>query len=143
MRINGCWAKYPDGVVRPILLVEVLAAGDVWLEAALMIDTGADRTVFDAPLLTDLNLPTGAAGELLGVGGAVSSVKVKTKIRMKRDDGGYYTIQAAFDAFTELSALDMSVLGRNVLGLFSVIVDHRRQVVCLLAEGHQYVIQPT
>jgi hypothetical protein len=42
---------------------------------------------------------------------------------------------------TELEALDISVLGRDISGLFSVIVDQPNRVVCLLGPRHRYRIE--
>jgi hypothetical protein len=41
---------------------------------------------------------------------------------------------------TEVEALDICVLGRDILGLFAVIVDEPKQVVCLLSQRHSYNI---
>jgi hypothetical protein len=111
-----------------------------WRAYDFLVDTGADRTVFSANLLNDLGLPTSPAILLSGVGGLASSVWVQTSLRLERDDGGTVTIPSRFFAFTALSALDMSVLGRDVLNRFAVIVDKPNNIVCLLVPRHQYAI---
>lgn len=140
MRINGRWFQCPDRIVRPILSIEVLAGDGAWQKADFMEDTGADCSVFTANLLDDLSLPCRPAAPLAGVGGAIPSVLVTTKIRLRRDDGGSYTIQSPFAGFTDPLALEMSVLGRDILDLFAVIVDRPGNVVCLLAPRHQYAV---
>jgi hypothetical protein len=45
-----------------------------------------------------------------------------------------------YAAVTELEALDMSVLGRDITGLFAVVVDEPGSVVCLLRQQHHYTI---
>ena len=140
MRINGQWLTCPDGDVRPVVIAELLAGDGTWRENTFMLDTGADHTVFTAQVLADLKLPAVAAVPLTGVGGAAASVGLTTKLRMTRDDGGYFTIGGAFSAFTDPAALEMSVLGRNVLNLFAVIVDRPGNIVCLLAQRHQYAV---
>jgi hypothetical protein len=44
-------------------------------------------------------------------------------------------------AVTELEALDISVLGRDITNLFAVIVDRLHDVVCLLGQRHRYRIE--
>jgi hypothetical protein len=41
-----------------------------------------------------------------------------------------------------LEVLDMNVLGRDIAGLFAVIVDRPGNVVCLLGQRHRYIIEP-
>jgi len=44
-------------------------------------------------------------------------------------------------AVTAVDALDINVLGRDITGLFSVIVDQPGDVVCLLGQRHRYTIE--
>jgi hypothetical protein len=62
---------------------------------------------------------------------------VETFLRLFTDEASAL-FRERRDAFTELEALDMSVLGRDVMGLFAVIVDRPREVACLLGQGHDY-----
>jgi len=45
-----------------------------------------------------------------------------------------------FGAFTSESALDLSILGRDVLANFDLILGRRRNEVLLLAPPHQYFV---
>jgi hypothetical protein len=45
-----------------------------------------------------------------------------------------------YAAVTELEALDISVLGRDITRLFAVIVDWPHDVVCLGGQRHRYII---
>ncbi len=106
-----------------------------------LADTGADRTVLSAAVWQRLGLPhVPAEHQLAGAGGKTASVIVTTAIELPRDDGGSTVSRGQFAAFTDLKALDMSVLGRNVMNLFTLIVDRPRDVVCLLGAGHHYAI---
>jgi hypothetical protein len=67
-------------------------------------------------------------------------VLVTTKVRLMRNDGGFYTIESPFAGSTDPAALEMSVLGRDILDLFAVIVDRQGNLVSLLAPRHQYAI---
>jgi hypothetical protein len=140
MRINGQWLQSPNKNVQPTISVDVLAGDGSWRNAFFLVDTGADCTVFAADLLAALGLPSAPIGPLSGVGGSTPSVQVKTSIRLERDDGGTYTITSPFAGFTAQSALELSVLGRDVLDLFAVIVDRPGNAVCLLAPRHQYAV---
>jgi hypothetical protein len=45
-----------------------------------------------------------------------------------------------FAALADPDALDMSVLGRDITGLFAVIVDRPGNTVCLVGQQHRYSI---
>ncbi|HBI41328.1 MAG TPA: hypothetical protein DDY78_00530 [Planctomycetales bacterium] len=141
MRINGRWLPDAEGTMRPTVLLRVRARNGGWRAIDFLVDTGADRTVFTENLVTALGLPSSPAVLLSGVGGLAPSVWVQTSLRLGRDDGGTVTFTSHFVGFTAPSALDMSLLGRDVLNFFAVIVDKPNNIVCLLAERHQYTIQ--
>ncbi|MBM4298814.1 MAG: hypothetical protein FJ143_13845 [Deltaproteobacteria bacterium] len=142
MRIDGEWLLCDDGVSRPVIRGEILASGGTWQRAEFLLDTGADRTVFSAPVLSSLSLlPITTRSRLGGVGGEIDSVVVETQVRLTREDGGKVVLRERYAAVTELEALDMSVLGRDIAGFFAVIVDQPENLVCLLGQRHHYVIQ--
>lgn len=144
MRIDGEWYECDDGVVRPVLRCEVLSANQSWQNMPFLIDTGADRTVFRAEVVAQLGLKQSSArGQLGGVGGNVESVAVTTQFRMLRDDGGFATFRGVFAAFTRPETLDMSVLGRDLLDLFTLVVDREGNVLSLLRDRHRYFITGT
>ena len=142
MVIPGQWWFCRDGELRPVVCGRVLRGDGAWRAVNFLVDTGADRTVLTADVLDDLGSTADDPEEqLVGAGGLVASVRVRTTIRMERNDGGAVTVQGRFSAFHDPTALDMSLLGRDILDLFPVIVDRSRSFVCLLGQGHQYVIQ--
>jgi hypothetical protein len=59
------------------------------------------------------------------------------------DTGRPVLFSGQFAAVLELEALDISVLGRDITGLFAVIVDQPSGTVCLVRERHRYVIEET
>jgi hypothetical protein len=141
MVISGDWLQDEDGIARPVVRGEVLASDGTWIRAPFLLDTGADCTVFSEALLALLKLPTLAPQEeIAGLGGGVTSVAVATEIRLTRDQGGKVTFRAQYTAVTERESLDMSVLGRDITGLFAVIVDRPGDVICLLGQRHTYSI---
>lgn len=142
MRINGEWYLGDDGIIRPVIRGEILTSRGLWIRAPFLVDTGADQTVFSAAILTALSLqPRAAQDRIGGVGGVVNSVVVETQIQFYRETGSTVIFRGQYKAITEVDALDVSVLGRDIMGLFSVIVDQPGSVVCLLGQRHGYTIE--
>lgn len=142
MRCNGEWLQCDDGIVRPIIRAELLTGDDIWRAVELLVDTGADRTVLSANVLEALHLPfTTPAHHLGGLGGLVQIVTVATQIRLTRDDGMQVLLRGEYAACLHYEALDMSVLGRDVLEMFALIVDRRADVITLIGGQHSYTIQ--
>jgi hypothetical protein len=142
MRIDGEWALLDDDVMRPIVTGDIKASNDAWVKVPFLVDTGADRTVFSAATLAKLGLQSIAAqAGISGLGGWAASVVVATQIRLTREDASKVVLRGQYAAVTELEALDISVLGRDITGLFAVIVDKPHNVVCLLGQRHRYTIE--
>lgn len=142
MHINGEWRQCDDGIVRPMIRGEILGGDGSWQPAEFLVDTGADCTVISAATLVALNLRSvGMPGRLGGLGGAAGSVLIETQVRLERASGAPVVFNGQFAAVTELEALDICVLGRDVTGMFAVIVDQPGKVVCLLRERHRYAIE--
>ncbi|MFQ5667933.1 MAG: hypothetical protein ACE5I7_16080 [Candidatus Binatia bacterium] len=76
-----------------------------------------------------------------GLGGVISCVSIETTIRFASDASKNVLFHGEFAAVTELEALDICVLGRDIAGLFAVIVDQPHNIVCLLRERHRYAIE--
>jgi hypothetical protein len=120
---------------------EVLASDGSWLPVELLVDVGADRSVFTAGVLATLALQQlPSPHQLGGVGGAAPTVSVATQLRLPLDGGASIKFQGTFAAFTEAEALDTCVLGRDVTNLFAVIIDPPGDVVCMIGHGHRYTI---
>jgi hypothetical protein len=142
MRIDGEWYECDDGFVRPVIRGEILTATGSWEPAPFLVDTGADRTVFSAAVLDVLGFHGVETREKLGgVGGTADSVAVRTQIRLRRDRNRRAILHGEYAAFTDLEALDMSVLGRDITEMFAVIVDRPGDVVALLGQRHRYRIE--
>jgi len=83
MRVEGRWHLFKDGVLRPVVEAVVQTPVGDWQEVRLLLDAGADRTVFDAsflPLLSPLALPESQSHELGGIGGKVPSIFIQTRL---------------------------------------------------------------
>lgn len=141
MVINGEWMICADGVSRPLIRGELQTGNGQWESAAFLVDTCADRTVLSAPVLAALGLSQSSAPEQLGgLGGLMEMVTVESSLRLTKQDAGRVNFRAQFAAVTEIEALDICVLGRDILGLFAVIVDEPQQAVWLLSQRHGYAI---
>jgi hypothetical protein len=78
-----------DGIIRPVMQAEIQARDGSWVKAPLLVDTGADRTVFSADVLQALHLqPIVAESQLGGVGGVARAVMVETRIRLTHENHG-------------------------------------------------------
>ena len=143
MLIRGAWWVCSDGMARPTIPVDVLDANRHPVHRRFLVDTGPDSTMFSAALLGDLQLPTTPPPPGLsfhGIGGSSPVVLVSAVLEFARDDGGTAQVGGQVAAFTDPPATDMSVLGRDVLDMFDVIVSRRRDEVLLIAPSHVYGI---
>jgi hypothetical protein len=143
MRIVGDWFLFADGEIRPILRAKLQTGHGTMVTEQFLVDTGADRTVFTAALLQQLALPVEQAPldeGLLGIGGAASYVIVESVVELTRDDGGPAMVRGKFAAFTDPLTTDLSVMGRDVLNNFDVIVSRPHSEVLLLAPRHHYQV---
>lgn len=141
MRFDGEWLLCDDGVARPVLRCEILASDGSWRAAELLVDSGADRTVLSANVLASLHVETGPPSATIGgIGGTANAVTVATELRFTRSDWVKVLFHGDYLACTNPESLDMSVLGRDILEMFAVVVDRRGDTVCLLGGRHLYMI---
>jgi Retroviral aspartyl protease len=146
MVIVGEWWKCDDGETRPIIRASVKGGNGQEIAARFLLDTGADRSAFDATILKKSQLPQQPPPPnfaLEGVGGASPFVIVDTALLLPREDGGVANIKGQFAAFTDPKTIDLCILGRDVLQHFDVIVSRRRNQVLLQAANHEYVLKTT
>jgi hypothetical protein len=141
MRVDGRWHRFQDGALRPVIDAVVLSSSGVWQNITMLLDCGADRTVFDASLRSLLSpLPSPQFLELAGVGGNVDSQVIQTRLAFVRDDGNRVTVQGQFSVFTDIASSDVSVLGRDITNNFHVIYSYPGRQVVMLAQPHAYRI---
>lgn len=141
MRINGEWLVCLDGDTRPVIRAEILLDDGTWLEIRLLLDTGADCTVFSSDVLAASRLQSLAGrSQIGGVGGVVDTKIVRTQIRFRCDDSVLVVFRGDYAAFSQPDVLDMSVLGRDILDSFAIIVDRPANIVAILGGNHLYTI---
>lgn len=107
MKIYGEWVESESRVLEPRISLHVLSGHGEWIKADFLIDTGAERTVFNYDLLYSLQLdPLESDGRYVqGVGGSSNTVQVATSLRLKRDDRQYVPIHGSYYGFTDPIAL--------------------------------------
>jgi len=141
MRIDGFWLVCDDGVVRPVIDGTADQSDGSRLPVRFLIDSGADRSVFSAEVYGKLGLaPIESESQIGGIGGPVDSVLVQAGLRFLDTDGNAIRFEGQIPVILDAESLDMSILGRDILNLFAVIIDRPGDVVCLLARGHGYGI---
>lgn len=143
MVIVGEWLGLDDGITRPIVSVKVTGADGRPRTERFLVDTAADRTALRAAMLGTLGLLGNSAPpgiSLQGIGGTSPYVQVTTVLEFTRDDGVPARVRGEFAAFTDPTATDVSILGRDVLDNFDVITSRRRNAVLLLAGNHRYQV---
>jgi len=141
MEIKGEWQFCEDGIVRPVMIGRIQTANGEWISARLLIDTGADRTVLSASALSELGFVTRDSEEVIsGLGGESDAVVIQTSLQLFRETGAPVTFHSHFTAVTDPTALDLSVLGRDILDFFALIVDRPGNIVRLLSQRHRYEI---
>ena len=125
----------------------ILVRGDHGEDHAerFLVDTGADRTVLSAfarkaASLAEENLPPGFG--LAGVGGQPDITAVSTVLEFIRCVDSPVIIRGQFASFLDVAAAtDFSILGRDVLKNFDVIISQPRDQVLLLTGNHRYRVE--
>lgn len=143
MVIVGVWRRSDDGITRPMVLAHVTGPNEIIHVEWFLVDSGADCTAFSAGLLSKLGwtLDQASSGySLQGIGGSSSVVEGTATIELPRSDGEPARIRGSYCAFTDPMATEISVLGRDILYHFDVILSRRRNEVLLLSGNHQYQV---
>lgn len=143
MVITGQWVSGDDGVIRPIVHAIAIGSGDRPFDDRFLIDSGADRTVFSTSLLFRLGLPSTALppdNAIVGIGGTTECALIRSVVEFTRADGGIARVRGEFVAFLNAAESEYSVLGRDILDHFDLILSRRRNEVLLLGLEHAYSV---
>lgn len=143
MLFHGSWFLAPDRVLRPIIKAYLFASDGSSCIIPFMVDSGADRTVFSAEALDAIGIewPEATDLQLEGVGGRARVVNVDLAIYLTREMGNMVRFNGPYLGFPEPNDLEISILGRDLLNNFAVILDRKKEVVLLVAPNHTYSIQ--
>jgi hypothetical protein len=143
MQIAGKWFRCSDGTTRPMVDAGVQKADGSLFDEKFLIDSGADVTVLSDIVWQQLGLPPAPnppGFALAGISGRSAFVVVDTVLVFRRQDGLPARLRGRLAAFTQPTGMDYSILGRDVLDNFDVILGRQRREVILLAGNHQYQI---
>jgi hypothetical protein len=143
MRITGKWRTCDDGTTRPIIEVRVANSDGGLVKELFLIDTGADQTVLSPALLAALQVPRQPPPPgliLQAASGATPYVIDSTVLEFTRDDGATARVRGDFAAFTDPASIEQSLLGRDVLDHFDLIVSRPRNDILLLSGNHRYAV---
>lgn len=143
MLIAGEWLVCDDEVTRPVITALVVAPEGQSQDEAFLVDSGADKTVFRAALMDRLQLPMisePAGFTLTGIGGSSAFVPVMALLEFTGSDGRPVRVRGRNSVFINRASADMSILGRDVLDNFDLIVSRQHNEVLLLAPNHRYQI---
>jgi hypothetical protein len=106
-----------------------------------LLDSGADVTVLSELVWKHLGLPaapTATGFALVGISGSGAFVMVDTTLEFRRTDGAPARVRGRLAAFTQATGMDYSILGRDVLDNFDVILSRPRNEELFLAGNHRY-----
>lgn len=121
--------------------LELLKVDSNWVEALFLIDSGADRTVLSKNAAARLGLPLlPNPVQLEGVGGMIEVLSVETQLRLTDRRGSRGVFHNRFSVFTD-DNLEMSVLGRDVMDRFVLILDRKQELVALLTAPDTFEIR--
>jgi hypothetical protein len=141
MRINGEWYPCNDGIIRPTVVGRVRTGERRWRQVRFLVDSGADWTMFSLDVVRRLRTTLEPADfGIAGIGGTHDVSAISTLIRFPCEGGVPATFRGKFAAATEEGALDMSVLARDKLNNFAVILDKQNDLVVLINQRHRYSI---
>ena len=141
MRINGEWLPDLNGVLEPNLHCRLQTGSGEWVEVSFLIDSGAERTVISADIIRQIDAPAHVSlHSLVGLNGSVSVLTVSTKLKLELDNGSSIVVNGPFDGLPEGREGELSILGRDVLGNFAVILDRPGDAIALLHGRHRYSI---
>jgi hypothetical protein len=145
MRIEGRWLPGPGGVARPVLDGYLAAPGGFQLALSFLIDTGADSTILapdGAQHLSGVAQPTPTGATAIGIGGALPMHELAVDLLLPTHAGQRARIHGPLPIVLTLGALELSVIGRDVLDQFTLIYDHPQGLLFLLTPPDTYALRP-
>ena len=143
MQIHGDWLRRAGLPVLPLIEIYVRRADGSFTLDLFLIDSGADRTIFSGSLFQSLGISamgSASGSTLFGIGGQFQPVDVATELEFRKTAAVPHRIAGQFAAATDPNAIDISILGRDVLDQFDVILSNRRDEILLLNDPHGYTI---
>jgi hypothetical protein len=114
-----------------------------WLDEPFLIDSGADRTTISLETLLKLGVqtftPVGHPG-FVGVGGSPNFQLFRTTLRLLASNGDKFQFASEFVSIMDPGALQISLLGRDILDQCDVIFSRRNNEILLINDSDRYSI---
>lgn len=142
MRITGKWLVCEDGITRPVVSACVYDLDQQVREELFLVDSGADHTVFSAEFRSRLRLIAVPNSPIAvqGLGGKIDTESFMTTVAFKADNGQELRVHGEYSAFLAREPSDISILGRDVLNNFHVVISKLRDEVLILSPQHEYTV---
>lgn len=141
MVVYGWWEETDRGVSEPRVVAAVHPPGGCVRRFEFLVDSGADRTFLPRQCAEEFGIDLLAlplVGDAFGVG-SNGLPYYEGEVRLSfRSGGGTVEVATEIGVFRDEGVLDLPALGRDVLDLFTVILDRRRDVVALLEAQEPY-----
>lgn len=142
MRIDGLWQRDPEQpeIVRPVILAQ-LQVKNLELPIALLVDTGADRTVLGsafAELLADSQMES--TDSIISAGGQVNCFVATVRLTIQDIENRPIHFTTSCVVLTDPTQRNEHLLGRDILDYFALICVRDVEQVTLLRPPHQYII---
>jgi hypothetical protein len=143
MKFDGVWIADERGVTCPVLTGAVRDDEGIVHPVPFLVDTGAELTVlsYDAVSLLEGDSIQASGYALESISGASASLRVATTVWFRNSIGQMIPFRGEFAGCADPLGMNMSLLGRDILREFALIVDRPRTVICLLTGRHTYSIQ--
>jgi hypothetical protein len=140
--IRWFWSSTDSARIFPAIDAEFENPFGLRQKFSFLIDTGADATIlnWEVLLFSDVDLDSLPRLNVSGVGGLVEVLVVNTQFWLRRENNARINFPGSFRAFPDPNDLETSILGRDVLNHFAVIVDRPGDNVSLLHGNHHYTI---
>jgi hypothetical protein len=141
MLLSGRWQLLPSGDLIPVVLAEVANRHGSWSPARFLIDSGAEITVVTPFVWRSLDFRSSPEQvQIHGAHGPAPALRVRTGFQV-----GPPGEPLAFEVWVHLiqseDAIDLCLLGRNVLNHFSLLLDRPQESVLLLRGPHRYRVE--
>ncbi len=140
MIFNGRYSQTHWGCpLAPVVEALVRTTDGRWMSVTFLIDLGADGTYLPSEYIEDLGLQPDEAqteDDVTGVGGQkIEHIPYTTQLRFSNNDRRTFDLEIG--VFTQAEALDVPILGRDVMNDFTLLCDFRANLVWLLDEAER------
>ena len=140
MIFNGRYSQpTPNNPLAPFVEAGIRATDGKWVSVFFLIDLGADGTYLPSKYIEELDIQIDQVkteDDVAGVGGQrIKHVSFTTQLRFINKVKDEKIFDVEIGVFTQEEALDLPVLGRDVMNFFTLLCDARANLVWLMDEA--------